>query len=67
LQSDANFRDLQTQLAETESSISTARDHYMAAVRTFNTMVRTFPTDVTARVFDYRPKPNLATAPETRN
>ena len=67
LQSDANFRDLQTQLAETESSISAARDHYMATVRTFNTMVRTFPTDVTARVFDFRPKPNLASAPESGN
>jgi LemA protein len=64
LQSDANFRDLQTQLAETESSITAARDHYMAAVRTFNTMVRTFPTDVTARVFDFQPKPNLSASAE---
>jgi LemA protein len=62
LQSDANFRDLQTQLAETESSISAARDHYIEAVRTFNTMVRTFPTDVTARMFDFQPKPNLPAA-----
>jgi LemA protein len=67
LQSDANFRDLQSQLAETESSISAARDHYIAAVRTFNTMVRTFPTDVTARVFDFRPKPNLAAPAESGN
>jgi LemA protein len=66
LQSDANFRDLQTQLAETESSITAARDHYMAAVRTFNTMVRTFPTDVTARVFDFQPKPNLSASAENR-
>jgi LemA protein len=67
LQSDANFRDLQSQLAETESSISAARDHYIAAVRTFNTMVRTFPTDVTAHVFDFRPKPNLAAPAERGN
>ena len=64
LQSDANFRDLQTQLAETESSITAARDHYMAAVRTFNTMVRTFLTDVTARVFGFQPKPNLSASAE---
>ena len=64
LQSDANFQDLQTQLAETESSITAARDHYMAAVRNFNSMVQTFPTDVTARVFDFRPRPNLAAAVE---
>jgi len=65
LQSDPNFRDLQAQLAETESNIATARDHYMAAVNSFNTLVRTFPTDVTARMFDFRPKPALATATDT--
>jgi LemA protein len=64
LQSDANFQDLQTQLAETESSITAARDHYMAAVRNFNSMVQTFPTDVTARVFDFRPRPNLVATAE---
>jgi len=64
LQSDPNFRDLQAQLAETESNIAAARDHYMAAVNSFNTLVRTFPTDVTARMFDFRPKPALTTAIE---
>lgn len=64
LQSDANFQDLQTQLAETESSIAAARDRYIAAVRDFNTMVQTFPTDVTARVFDFRTRPNLPAAAE---
>jgi LemA protein len=64
LQSDANFQDLQTQLAETQSSITAARDRYMAAVQNFNTMVHTFPTDVTARVFDFRARPNLAAAAE---
>ena len=62
LQADANFRDLQVQLAETESSIAAARNHYTAAVATFNTMVRTFPTDFTARVFDFRVKPAFAAA-----
>lgn len=59
LQSDANFRDLRVQLAETEDRIADARNRYIEAVRTFNTTVRTFPTDLTARVFDFRPKPNL--------
>jgi LemA protein len=61
LQSDANFRDLRAQLAETEDRIAAARNRYIDAVRTFNTTVRTFPTDLTARVFDFRPKPNLPT------
>ena len=59
LQSDANFRDLRTQLAETEERLAEARNRYVAAVRAFNTSVRTFPTDLTARVFDFRPKPSL--------
>lgn len=64
LQSDPNFRDLQAQLAETENNIAAARDHYMAAVNSFNTLVRTFPTDVTARMFDFHAKPSLAAAAE---
>ncbi|HEY0341981.1 MAG TPA: LemA family protein [Steroidobacteraceae bacterium] len=64
LQADANFQDLQTQLAETESSLTAARDRYMVAVRNFNTMVQTFPTDVTARVFDFRARPSLPAAAE---
>ena len=64
LQSDPNFRDLQAQLAETENNITAARDHYMAAVNSFNTLVRTFPTDVTARMFDFHPQPSLAAAAE---
>jgi len=59
LQEDANFLDLRAQLAETESRIAAARNRYIEAVRIFNTTVRTFPTDLTARVFDFRPKPNL--------
>lgn len=59
LQDDANFLDLRAQLAETQSHIAAARDRYIEAVRVFNTSVRTFPTDLTARMFDFRPKPNL--------
>jgi LemA protein len=62
LQADPNFRDLQAQLAETENNIAAARDHYRAAVNSFNSLVRTFPTDVTARMFDFHPQPNLAGA-----
>jgi LemA protein len=65
LQADANFLDLRAQLAETENRITDARKRYIEAVRVFNTTVRTFPTDLTARMFDFRPRPNLplGTAP----
>jgi LemA protein len=59
LQTDSNFLDLRAQLAETEQRIGNARRRYMDAVRTFNASVRTFPTDLTARMFDYQPKPSF--------
>ncbi|HVW70210.1 MAG TPA: LemA family protein [Steroidobacteraceae bacterium] len=62
LQTDANFRDLEVQLAQTEQRITKARGRYVAAVQKFNTTLRSFPADLTARVFDFRPRPDLAAA-----
>jgi LemA protein len=62
LQADANFLDLRAQLADTQSRIAAARNRYIEAVRIFNSTVRTFPTDLTARMFDFRPRPNLPVA-----
>jgi LemA protein len=59
LQEDANFLDLRAQLTETQRRIAAARNRYIEAVRTFNTTLRTFPTDLTARMFDFRPMPDL--------
>jgi LemA protein len=59
LQADSNFLDLRAQLAETENRITDARNRYIEAVRIFKTTLRTFPTDLTGRMFDFRPKPNL--------
>jgi LemA protein len=59
LQADSNFLDLRAQLAETAQRIDNARHRYMEAVSTFNASVRTFPTDMTARMFDYQPKPSF--------
>jgi LemA protein len=59
LKEDANFLDLRSQLRESADRIADARNRYIEAVRIFNTTVRTFPTDLTARMFDFRPKPNL--------
>ncbi len=59
LQENPNFVDLRAQLTETQNRIAAARSRYIEAVRIFNTTVRTFPTDLTARMFDFRPMPNL--------
>jgi LemA protein len=59
LKSDANFRDLQAQLEGTENRITVARNRYIEAVREFNVTVREFPTNLTAKMFDFEVKPNF--------
>jgi len=64
LKSDANFRDLQVQLEGTENRITVARNRYIDSVRAFNVTVREFPTNLTAKWFDYEVKPNFTVANE---
>jgi LemA protein len=64
LKSDANFRDLQAQLEGTENRVTVARNRYIDAVRAFNVTVREFPTNLTAKWFDYEVKPNFTVANE---
>ncbi len=59
LKSDQNFRDLQAQLEGTENRITVARNRYIQAVQIYNTTVRTFPQNLTAKMFGYAPKPNF--------
>jgi LemA protein len=60
LKSDQNFRDLQAQLEGTENRIAVARGRYIDSVQQFNTTVREFPVNLTAKVFGYETKPNFA-------
>lgn len=57
--SNENFRDLQSQLEGAESGIAVARQQYIDAVRDFNAAVRSFPTNLTAKLFDFQVKPNF--------
>ena len=59
LKSDANFRDLQAQLEGTENRITVARNRYIKAVQEFNVAVRSFPSNITAKIFGYKTKPNF--------
>jgi LemA protein len=59
LKSDQNFRDLQAQLEGTENRIAVARNRYIESVREFNTVVRSFPTNLTAMLFGFDVKPNF--------
>lgn len=64
LKSDALFQDLQAQLEGTENRIAVARNRYIQEVQGYNTTVRQFPTNVTAKVFGMQPKPNFSVANE---
>jgi len=59
LKSDANFRDLQAQLEGTENRITVARNRYIKAVQEYNVTVRSFPTNLTAKMFGHEIKPNF--------
>ena len=60
LKSDANFRELQAQLEGTENRITVARNRFIEAVREYNTVVRSFPTNLTAMMFGFDIKPNFS-------
>jgi LemA protein len=60
LKSDQNFRDLQAQLEGTENRITVARNRYIEAIKAYNTLVRQFPTNLTAMIFGYQPKPTFS-------
>jgi LemA protein len=64
LKSNENFRDLQVQLEGTENRITVARQRYIDAVRGFNTTARSFPTNLTAKMFDFEVKPSFTVANE---
>src|SRR5215475_14897114 len=49
LKANQNFRDLQAQLEGTENRITVARKRYIEKVAQYNTSVRSFPTNLTAR------------------
>jgi LemA protein len=59
LKSDANFRDLQAQLEGTENRITVARNRYIEAVQAYNGTVRSFPNNLTAKMFGYDVKPTF--------
>ena len=51
LQSSQNFRQLQEQLEGTENRVAVARQDYNAAVGDYNSYIRRFPYNLTAKVF----------------
>ncbi len=60
LKADQNFRDLQAQLEGTENRIAVARNRYIQAVQAYNVTVRSFPSNLTAKMFGLEKRANFS-------
>lgn len=59
LKADGVFRDLQAQLEGTENRITVARNRFIKSVQDYNVTVRSFPTNLTSKMFGYKVKPSF--------
>ena len=66
LKADKQFQELQAQLEGTKNRITVARGRYIQDVQTYNTTVRQFPTNITAKVFGMHTRPNFTVANEAQ-
>ncbi|HEY0178539.1 MAG TPA: LemA family protein [Dokdonella sp.] len=60
LKADGLFQNLQAQLEGTENRVAVARNRYIQVVQDYNTTIRSFPTNLTAKMFGYKPKANFS-------
>ena len=54
------------QLEGTENRITVARNRYIKAVQDYNVLARSFPSNLTAMLFGYKPKPNFTVQNEAQ-
>ena len=66
LKADQGFLQLQAQLEGTENRITVERQRYIQTVQDYNTYIRQFPTNLTAMMFGYKPKPNFTVENEAQ-
>lgn len=66
LKANQGFQDLRVQLEGTENRITVARNRYIKAVADYNVLARSFPSNLTAMIFNYDPKPNFSVANEAQ-
>jgi LemA protein len=64
LKSISGFNDLTAQLEGTENRIAVARKRYIDTVQNYNVTVRSFPTNLTAKLFGHKTKPNFTVQDE---
>lgn len=56
LKANNNFQELQTELSETESKISYARQFYNDTVLKYNNKIQTVPSNIVANMFKFKPE-----------
>jgi LemA protein len=66
LKANQGFQDLRVQLEGTENRVTVARNRYIKAVAEYNVLARSFPTNLTGKVFGYGPKANFTVQNEAQ-
>ena len=66
LKANQAFQDLRVTLEGTENRITVARNRYIDTIQEYNVLARSFPTNLTAKVFSYAPKPNFTVQNEAQ-
>ncbi len=66
LKANQGFQDLRVQLEGTENRITVARNRYIASIADYNILERSFPTNLTAKMFGYAAKPTFTVANEAQ-
>ena len=66
LKANQAFQDLRVQLEGTENRITVARNRYIQSVQEYNVLTRSFPNNLTAKIFSYNVKPNFSVQNEAQ-
>ena len=66
LRANQAFQDLRISLEGTENRITVARNKYIKSVQEYNVLARSFPTNLTAKMFSYDVKPNFTVQNEAQ-
>ncbi|MEO8278154.1 MAG: LemA family protein [Ideonella sp.] len=66
LKANQAFQDLRVQLEGTENRITVARNRYIKAITSYNVLIRSFPSNLTAMAMSYQLKPTFAVQNEAQ-
>ena len=64
LKANQGFQELRVQLEGTENRVTVARNRYIESVQAYNVLARSFPSNLTAMIFSYKPKAGFTVANE---